>query len=291
MKLAGLKLDLATLPTPEVEEGKPEARPYTPIGEIIRSITKEADLRAQHAASGPPLPLLADMSRALEASLSACARQLSTSAPPSLEGVLRSLAADLELQADTGVRTSEPPSKVDDALAPLIQYIEQALDLAVNRYARELAVPEPLDGALASSMPRRPSTCRFARLATHTFAPHAETVLRRVGADLDSQAAANESKAAVRVQAHVRGSAARNQLQEKRRREWLSYSMEVGNFDKALELAVTCVQLPMPTRMPPHLRADRVPCRARRREEESRIRSMKQSAAAAAASAGAGRRR
>ena len=164
MELAGLKLDLATLPTPEVEEGKPEARPYTPIGEILRSITgeptKDADLRAQHASSEPSLPLLTDMSRALEASLSACARQLSTSAPPSLEGVLRSLAADLELQADTGVRTSEPPSKVDDALAPLIQYIEHALDLALNRYARELAVPEPLDGALASSMPRRPSTCR-----------------------------------------------------------------------------------------------------------------------------------
>ena len=53
--------------------------------------------------------------------------------------------------------------------------------------------------------------------------PHAATVLRRVGADLDSQAAANESKAAVRVQAHARGSAARNQLQEKRRLEWLSY--------------------------------------------------------------------
>ena len=79
MKLSSLRLDLDALPTPEVEEGKPEARPYTPIGEILRSITgepsKEADHRAQQAASEPSLPLLADTSRALEASvLSACAR-------------------------------------------------------------------------------------------------------------------------------------------------------------------------------------------------------------------------
>ena len=41
MKLAGLKLDRATPLAPDVEEGKPEARPYTPIGEIMRSITGE----------------------------------------------------------------------------------------------------------------------------------------------------------------------------------------------------------------------------------------------------------
>ena len=54
MKLSSLRLDLDALPTPEVEEGKPEARPYTPIGEILRSITGEPSKggRPQSTASG-----------------------------------------------------------------------------------------------------------------------------------------------------------------------------------------------------------------------------------------------